>query len=66
MSERRCLTHKSSDSWNARWCEYAEDVNSHSEVWETSHISDFRSVNWLRVCTKTGKVVVWNKKCDQE
>jgi len=43
------------------WCPFAREMEI-EEVpaeWE-----DMRCINWLRICTKTGKIVVHNKKCD--
>mgnify|MGYP007042374431 CR=1 FL=1 len=33
------------------------------ELWYVTY-SDWRCLNWLRICEVTGKVVVHNKKCD--
>ncbi len=48
-------------SWESKWwCINAVDFSKT----KLNHYPDGRSVNWLRRCTLTGKVVVHNKKCD--
>lgn len=49
-------------NWEKKWwCPHAKDF-SKTEL--AARYPDGRSVNWLRLCEKTGKVVVHNKKCD--
>ena len=52
-----------SGSWETKWwCIHAKSMSAW--VGEGKHYQDGRSINWLRLCEKTGKVVVHNKKCD--
>jgi len=59
----RCgMLHLSSGLWETLFCENAESMR----MWDKLALNypDGRSINWLRVCKITGKVVVHNKKCD--
>jgi len=51
-----------SSSWETKWwCPNA--VSLHGTKMSSKYF-DGRSINWLRLCEKSGKVVVHNKKCD--
>jgi len=48
-------------TWYIHWCPYAEQtlMGDPDVAYE-----DYRCLNWLKRCKKTGKIVVHNKKCD--
>jgi hypothetical protein len=63
----RCKDKKHGESvFGSEWCAHAKDFGQaqRAEKPLLGTYPDMRCANWLRVCEKTGKVVVHNKKCD--
>ena len=67
-----CWEKHSRSNWHIPWCPYSRTMSpadippltdKRVEPWYVTY-SDWRCLNWLRLCGKTGKVVVHNKKCD--
>lgn len=54
--------------WGTFWCPHSKQLRyddiPKDELYRYWY--DWRCVNWLRICTKSKKVVVHNKKCDIE
>lgn len=61
--ELRCKDKRFSygDDWFIHWCPNAKSIAGRPD---SIHYDDGRSINWLRKCAATGKIVVHNKKCD--
>ena len=59
-----CWRDKFCADWYVPWCPHSEVMTTDDEVRMKKRYSHGKCVNWLRICKKTGKVVVHNKKCD--